>query len=74
MRRELTYIRKKLVMYTVVCKVVWIAQGNNILGLGRRNLVKVTVDKFCRINLNKLEAHLQVRVQGYRAPVQLFSE
>ena len=35
-------------------------QGNNILGMGRRNLVKVSVDEHCRMDLNTLEAHLQV--------------
>jgi hypothetical protein len=35
-------------------------QGANILGLGRRNLVKVSVDLSCRINLVKLRDHLEV--------------
>ncbi len=35
-------------------------QGANILGLGRNNLVKVSVDTNCRMDLEKLETELKV--------------
>jgi hypothetical protein len=35
-------------------------QGANILGLGRNNLAKVSVDTNCRMDLRRLETELQV--------------
>jgi hypothetical protein len=51
-----------------VCTV----EGVNILGLGRSNLVKVTVDQFCRMNLDRLKDHLQVR--GFSSSLSRLSE
>jgi len=34
-------------------------KGNNMLGLGRRNLVKVSVDRNCRMDMQQLRGHLQ---------------
>ena len=34
-------------------------KGANILGLGRKSLVKVPVDRFCRMDIVKLEEKLQ---------------
>ena len=35
-----------------------------MLGLGRKNLVKVAVDKNCRMDMNTLRNHLQVKKKG----------
>ena len=41
--------------------LVLAVQGNNILGMGRQNLIKVTVDADCRMDLGKLKENLQVQ-------------
>ena len=43
-------------------------KGANILGLGRRSLVKVPVDRFCRMDVEKLEEMLQEALDK-RVPV-----
>ncbi len=49
-------------MFSYVGNKIWGAyiQGANILGLGRNNLVKVSVDTNCRMDLEKLETELKV--------------